>query len=64
MKSWYWRLRTMWRPTRVNGSALWTYDDNASSSPFTIDSISQDPTPTDLNQTVFLPNETFGWVSK
>lgn len=60
----YWRLRTMWRPTRVNGSALWRYDESAESSAYQQDGpVSLDPTPVDLNQTVLLANETFGWVS-
>ncbi|RXK37646.1 L-ascorbate oxidase [Tremella mesenterica] len=60
---WYWRLRTMWRPTRVNGSALWSYDPSTSSDPFTRSSIGQEPTPVGLNETVPLPDEVFGWVS-
>ena len=54
----------MWRPTRVNGSAVWRYDDSAPSSPFAQNGpVSQSPTPVTLNQTVMLPNETFGWIS-
>ncbi|KAK4686505.1 hypothetical protein P7C73_g3621, partial [Tremellales sp. Uapishka_1] len=59
----YWRIRTMWRPTRVEGAALWTYAASASTSPFVQNSISTAPTPVDLNTTVYLANETFGWVS-
>ena len=55
----------MWRPTRVNGSALWQYDDSApTDQPFVQNGpVSQDPTPVDLNQTVSLPTEIFDWVS-
>ncbi len=55
----------MWRPTRVNGSALWQYDENETSTIFTQSSpVSTDPTPEDLNMTVILPDEQFGWVSQ
>ncbi|ORX33571.1 multi-copper oxidase laccase-like protein [Kockovaella imperatae] len=61
----HWRLRTMWRPTRVNGSALWQYDDDAPSNcPYDNHGpVSSAATPTNLNETVYLPEEKFGWYS-
>jgi L-ascorbate oxidase len=54
----------MWRPTRVNGSALWHYDKDAASTIYEQGGhVSNVTTPLNLNTTVFLPNETFGWVS-
>jgi len=62
--SYYWRIRTMWRTKRVNGSALWQYDEAAPSTAYVqAGPVSNATTPTDLNMTVLLPNETFGWVS-
>jgi hypothetical protein len=61
--SFHWRIRTMWRPVKTEGAALWTYSANHSnqSQPYTHQYKAISP-PANLNQTVFLPNETFSYA--
>lgn len=61
--SYYWRLRTMWRPTRSVGAIRWTYRSDADCGAVQT-TYSLDPPPADLASRVFLPNETFGWVDR
>jgi hypothetical protein len=51
----------MWRPVKTEGAALWTYSNDQASKPFT-HAYKKIAPPANLNQTVFLPNETFSYA--
>lgn len=56
-KSSFWfNIKTIWRPITTYGAARWTYD-TSDQAP-----VDKTPRPADLNAAVILPNETFGWV--
>jgi hypothetical protein len=55
--SFWFNIKTIWRPLTTYGAAVWTYDKSNKST------IDRTPRPLTLNVTAPLPNETFGWVS-
>lgn len=56
-KSSFWfNIKTIWRPVTTYGAAVWTYNMNDTTS------VDKTTRPVDLNVKVALPNETFGWV--
>ena len=62
-QSFYWRIESIWRNTEVHGAALWSYNATASPEPYNQDFSPISP-PANLNATVPLPRETFGWVDQ
>lgn len=61
----WWRYESRWRPTKVKGSSVWTYADDAPTAgqPFCPRYYTNTTVPADLNVTVTLPTETFDWIS-